>query len=290
MLRLSPRRSRVLVGLAAPLAAVIVLAGCSSNDQTSNHHSTGQPATGQRSASPAAAQVALDPPLDHLHGLHLDADGAVLAGTHTGVFEIEMSGGTTKIGTSDDDFMGLAGVPGTNELFASGHPGPSSSAPNPLGLTASVDGGRTWETRSLLGEIDFHALATDGEVLVGFDGVTGIVASTDDGVTWTPGAAMSARALAVTDAGVWATTPDGLQRSTDEGRTFAVVPDAPGLVLISAAADGSLWGVDTSGSAWRSKTGESWEQRARVGEVEAVLALDFDSAHAVTAQTLFTLG
>lgn len=254
-----------------------LLAGCSS-------------ANPAPAADSPIAKVALEPALDHLHGLHLDASGAVLAGTHTGVFQIETSGGTTKVGTSDDDFMGLAGVPGTDALFASGHPGPSSTAPNPLGLTASADGGRTWETRSLSGEIDFHALATDGEILVGFDGVTGIVASTDGGSTWTAGAAMSAAALAVTDTGVWATTADGLQRSTDAGRTFTVVPGAPALVLISAAADGSLWGVDTEGSAWRSKTGETWERRAAVGQVEAVLAVDFDSAHAVTAEALFTLG
>lgn len=291
---------RALASLAAPIAVVIGLAGCSSNEPSPNHHAAGQQPPSQQSADrqpghPAATQVALDPPLDHLHGLHLDADGAVLAGTHTGIFRIEMSGGTVKIGASDDDFMGLAGAPATNNLFASGHPGPSSSAPNPLGLTASLDGGRTWESRSLLGEIDFHALATDGQVLVGFDGVTGIVSSTDGGRTWTPGAEIDARALAVTDAGVWATTAEGLQHSTDSGRTFTAAPDAPSLVLVSAAADGSLWGLDTSGAAWRSKTGESWEKRsAALGngadQAETVLALDFDTAYAVNAETLFTLG
>ncbi|WP_038170264.1 F510_1955 family glycosylhydrolase [Tomitella biformata] len=282
---MSRLRPRALAALAIPLAAV-VLASCASAQDAPPEEA----GPGSASAHSASAQVALDPPLDHLHGLHLDADGTVLAGTHTGMFEVEMSGRTTKIGDSDDDFMGLAGVPGTNDLFASGHPGASSTAPNPLGLTASTDGGRTWETRSLLGEVDFHALATDGELLIGFDGVTGLIVSADAGTTWTPGAAMGAAALAATDGGVWAATADGLQHSADAGLTFAAVPGAPVLVRISAAADGSLWGIDTSGVAWRSKTGETWEQRDVVGPVEAVLAVDFNTAYAATAKTLYTLG
>ncbi|WP_024795010.1 F510_1955 family glycosylhydrolase [Tomitella biformata] len=282
--RTSRQRRRALAALAVPLAA-IVLASCASAQESPD----GEAGPGSASAGSATAQVVLDPPLDHLHGLHLGADGAVLAGTHTGVFEVERSGRTMKVGESDDDFMGLSGVPGTNNLFASGHPGRSSSAPNPLGLTASSDGGRTWESRSLVGEIDFHALATDGEVLIGFDGVTGLIVSKDGGSTWTPGAPMHAAALAATDSGIWAATADGLQHSLDAGRTFAVVPGAPLLVRVSAAGDGSLWGVDTGGVAWRSHNGEVWEQRDVVGPVEAVLAVDFNTAYAMTAQTLYTL-
>ncbi|MEE2062227.1 F510_1955 family glycosylhydrolase [Rhodococcus zopfii] len=274
------RWARVLV----PVAAVAVLAGC---------------ATGEQSTTPADADsstlasevpgTALEPALDHLHGLHLDSGGAVLAGTHTGLVEIADSGRTSRVGVSDDDFMGLTGAPGTDRLFASGHPGPSSSAPNPLGLIDSADGGRTWIPKSLTGEVDFHALATDGELLVGFDGVTGLLVSTDGGSSWTAGAPMAAAALAVTDAGVWAATTAGLQHSTDAGHTFTVVPDAPPLALLSAARDGSLWGIDTTGTAWRSRTGQAWEQHAVVGPVEAVLAVDFDTAYAATAQMLYPL-
>ena len=72
------RWARVLV----PVAAVAVLAGC---------------ATGEQSTTPADADsstlasevpgTALEPALDHLHGLHLDSGGAVLAGTHTGLVD-----------------------------------------------------------------------------------------------------------------------------------------------------------------------------------------------------------
>ncbi len=88
---------------------------------------------------------------------------------------------------------------------------------------------------------------------------------------------------------MWAATTAGLQHSTDAGHTFTVVPDAPPLALLSAARDGSLWGIDTTGTAWRSRTGQAWEQHAVVGPVEAVLAVDFDTAYAATAQMLYPL-
>ncbi|MEU1956065.1 F510_1955 family glycosylhydrolase [Nocardia rhamnosiphila] len=190
-----------------------------------------------------------------MHGLHLDADGTLLAGTHTGLFTVDADGRTARIGKSDDDFMGLAGSPRDNHLFASGHPGPSSSQPNPLGLIESTDGGHTWTAKSLTRKVDFHALATDGDLLIGFDGVAGLLKSTDAGASWTAGARLGATALAITDTGVWAATGQGLQHSTDGGHTFTAVPDAPVLSLLSAAADGSLWGIDTAGAAWRNCTG-----------------------------------
>ncbi|WP_280461182.1 F510_1955 family glycosylhydrolase [Nocardia carnea] len=275
----SPLRPRARA--LAPLLALTVLAGCSTTDQT---------ATTPLPTTPASVPgVELTPPLDHLHGLHLAADGTILAGTHTGLFALAADGTTTRIGASDDDFMGLTGAPGTDHLFASGHPGPSSSAPNPLGLTESTDAGRTWTPKSLTGEVDFHALATNGQLLVGFDGITGLLTSTDAGATWNTAATIAAAALAITDAGVWAATADGLQHSTDAGRSFTAVPDAPRLVLLSPGHDGSLWGIDTAGTAWRSRTGQTWEQRATVGPAEAILAVDFGTAYASTAQTLYPL-
>lgn len=282
MLR-SPLRPRAHA--LVPLAALVVLTGCSTAPQPDTTPAVPASST----ATPSVRGVTLTPALDHLHGLHLDEDGTVLAGTHTGLVELAADGRTTRVGASDDDFMGLAGVPGSDQLFASGHPGPASSAPNPLGLIESTDGGHTWTPKSLTGEVDFHALATDGELLIGFDGVTGLLTSTDGGNSWGTGATVAAAALAVTDVGVWVTTTDGLQHSTDAGLTFTVVPDAPQLALLSAAKDGSLWGIDTTGTAWRSRTGQTWEQRAVVGPVEAVLAVDVDTAYAATAEMLYPL-
>lgn len=238
---------------------------------------------------PRRATIPLNPELDHLHGLHVGADGAVLAGTHSGLIALSPSGNTSRIGTSDDDLMGLTGVPGADTLFASGHPGPSSDAPDPLGLARSVDGGATWEPRSLVGEVDFHALATDGEMLVGFDTSSGLRVSTDDGTTWTPGAELAASALAVNDGGVWAAAPGGLLVSTDGAATFTPVAGAPRLGLIAAGRDGALWGIDADGNAWRSRDGRDWEEFTRIGDVEALTALDYDTAYAATAQELHTL-
>ncbi|WP_280504227.1 F510_1955 family glycosylhydrolase [Nocardia farcinica] len=264
-----------------PLATLAVLTGCTT---------TGQPASTTVPTAPSPVPgVGLTPALDHVHGLHLTADNTVLAGTHTGLFALAADGRTARVGDSDDDFMGLTGRPGTNHLFASGHPGPSSSAANPLGLIESTDGGHTWTPKALTGEVDFHALATHGDFLIGSDGLTGLLTSTDTGTTWKNGPTVTATALAVTATGVWAATADGLQRSTDAGRTLTPAPDAPQLVLLSAGTDGSLWGIDTTGTAWRSRTGQTWEPHTVIGPVEAVLAVDFDTAYAATAQTLYTL-
>jgi hypothetical protein len=183
----------------------------------------------------------------------------------------------------------MTGVPGTGRLISSGHPGASSRMPNPLGLMSSEDGGLSWTALSLVGEVDFHALATDGRLIAGFDGVQGIRVSDDDGRTWTPGASIAAAALAMTPGTVWATTEQGLQRSSDGGRTFSVVKDAPVLRLLARGADDSLWGVDLQGYAWRSTDGAAWERRAAVGQVDAIGVADHATAYAITTEELHVL-
>ncbi|WP_396275743.1 F510_1955 family glycosylhydrolase [Gordonia sp. AC31] len=257
-----------------------VLIGCSTEEQ---------PTSPPPPATSAEMATTLTPELDHLHALHIRADGTILAGTHTGVVALTADGTTSRVGVSDDDFMGLTGVTGSDRLFASGHPGPTSSAPNPLGLVASENGGQTWTPRSVAGDIDFHALATNGQLLVGFDGINGLLVSTDDGTSWSPGAPLAAAALAITDRGVWATTPAGLQHSADDAQTFTTVPGAPALALLAAAPDGTLWGIDTADTVWRSPDGTHWEQRSTIGTVTALVARNAETAYAANAQSLYTL-
>ncbi len=233
--------------------------------------------------------MTLQPALDHVHGLLATGDGTLVAGTHSGVVAMTRAGAVTGVGPGADDLMGFTGVAGTTQLLSSGHPGTGSDLPNPLGLIASSDGGTTWTSVSLTGEVDFHALATSGDLVVGYDGRAGLLVSTDAGATFTPGARIAPAALAITPAGVWATTADGVQRSTDAGATFTSVAGAPLLVLISAGADASLWGVDTDGAAWRSPDGTTWDKRGQVGPVEALAAFDHATAYAVTADTLYVL-
>lgn len=276
---------------ALPLVLALV-AGCGSP-------STAPSAAPEPSSSPAATSsvpaatvdsVPLRTPLDHVHGLLVGSDGALLAGTHTGVVALDLDGDVTRVGDGSVDLMGFTGVPGTDRLASSGHPGPGSSLPDPVGLLASDDGGRTWRSVALQGEVDFHALAGDGRLVVGYDGRTGLLVSDDGGARFRPGAAIAPVAVALTPEGVWATTSDGLQRSVDDGASFAVVDGAPTLVLLAAGADGSLWGVDVQGRAWRSADGTGWEARGAVGRVEAIAAAGFERAYAVTAQRLDVLG
>lgn len=234
-----------------------------------------------------AVSVLLDPGLTHVHGLHSTAAGTVLAGTHSGLFAIDpQTGATSRVGDSDDDFMGLAGVSGTDVLVSSGHPGPSSGAVNPLGLRASGDGGRTWVTRSLSGQSDLHVVATDGHTLIGSDAL-GLRISGDGGATWTPGAPVAVASLTVTPTAVWAVTPTGVQRSTDGGRSF-IDARAPQLMLISGTSHG-VWGIDAAGYAWFSANGTSWQKDDYVGPVNALTAAPDGAAYAVSDRMLYTL-
>lgn len=294
--RLPIRTATALITLAAALTA------CSSGnpDQatttvraatsaTSSSPSGRSPAPSTSSGAAGVKQVALSAPVDHAHGLVVREDGSLLVGTHTGVRSVGQDGTAAKVGSGDDDLMGLTGVPGSSRLISSGHPGESSSKPNPLGLMSSKDGGRTWAAKSLAGQVDFHALATDGDLIAGLDGMEGIRTSRDGGTTWTQGAAIAAAALAITLGSVWATTERGLQRSTDNALSFTVVSGAPVLRLIAAGQDGSLWGVDLQGSAWRSRDGLAWQQRGQVGQVDAIAAADHGRAYAITASQLHIL-
>jgi hypothetical protein len=235
-----------------------------------------------------SAPVPLDAPLTHLHGLHVANKATLLAGTHSGLFSIDLAtGATARIGESDDDFMGLAGAAGTDNLVSSGHPGPSSGAPNPLGFRASSDGGQTWTTRSLSGMTDFHVLATDGRVVVGSGG-RGLQISNDGGVTWTPGADVAVGSLTITQSGVWAVTRDGVARSINGGRSFNAVTAAPPLTLISGSSRG-LWGIDTDGYVWSSADGARWDRGSRVGAVEALTTGPDGTGYAASNNALYVL-
>lgn len=267
------------LALPAAVLGTLVFAGCSSPSELSQ----------APSQAPEAPTLSLDPVVEHLHGLHVNAGGTVLVGTHTGLFAVDASGRLSRVGASDDDFMGLTGVPGSDALFSSGHPGASSSAPNPLGLRSSRDGGRTWVEESLSGEVDFHALAANPSLVVGYDGTGGLLVSSDGGSSWVRRAVGPVGALALTDTAVWAVTAGGLERSADEGQTFSVVPEAPVLTLVAGAGE-VLWGVDEDGYAWRSREGRDWERRSYVGATDALAAADYDTAYAATAASLYTLG
>ncbi|MCH9732690.1 MAG: hypothetical protein K0U84_24010 [Actinomycetia bacterium] len=139
----------------------------------------------------------------------------------------------------------------------------------------------------MAGEVDFHALAATDQVIVGFGTASGLRVSTDGGVTWSPGAALEASSLAITNSGVCAVTDAGLQFSSETARSFSAVPEAPPLAIIVGARD-TLWGVDTEGNTWQSQEGRDWRNAGSVGGVDA-LTTDATNAYSATNQTLYRL-
>ena len=246
--------------VAAVLAAALGLAGCAS------------PAAGT-TPRPATSASSSSLPGVHIHGVAATGDGStILIGTHQGVYDVSAAEPVRL--SSADDFMGLAGDP-AGTLWASGHPGPGSSKPNPLGLLRSTDGGRTWTTVSNEGVSDFHALTVTKSGLVGFDGA---LKRTSTGEAWT---AVSSSLHPAVLAGhpstdtVLATTEKGLFASRDAGATWLAVPSAP-LIQFAAFADAQrVIGVAPDGAVYSSAdAGVSWTRLGDAGKgVEAVTAV-----------------
>ncbi|WP_413248941.1 F510_1955 family glycosylhydrolase [Sinomonas flava] len=246
--------------LAAALGGALALAGCAA------------PAAGT-TAPAASAATGSSLPGGHVHGIAATGDGStVLIGTHQGVYDV--SGAEPERISAADDFMGFVGDP-AGTLWASGHPGPGSSRPNPLGLLRSTDGGRTWTAVSNEGVSDFHALTVTTSGLVGFDGV---LKRTPTGEAW---AAVASSLHPAVLAGhpsadtVLATTEKGLFASLDGGTTWLAVPGAP-LIQFAAFADARrVVGVAPDGAVYSSAdAGVSWTRLGDAGKgVEAVTAV-----------------
>lgn len=273
---------RLLVGVGAILLASIGLVACQSQ-------------SGTKSSTPSTVEVAagavpLSTELDHIHGAAIDfADGTILTGTHTGVWRIDPGGAVKKVGISDDDFMAFT-IARADRWLASGHPGPTSSSPNPLGLVESTDQGATWTAISRRGETDFHALAANGNTVIGFDGHSGLIRSQNGGKTWMYVSATQVAALAFARGRLLAVTANGLEASTDSGTTFQPIAGAPAAALLSSTA-ATVWVVDRGGRAWLSTdAGATWQPRATVGrDVGGLAAVDATRAYAITTTDLIPI-
>ena len=241
-------------------------------------------AEGDASASPSV--IELSSALDHVHAA-VYVDGRLLVGTHTGVAEVDAnSGQVTKRGASQDDFMGLAGS--SDLLVASGHPGAGSTLPDPVGLIRSTDGGETWETVSLTGEIDFHALAIDGDRVAGSATAGEILYSEDGGASWTASAQGEFTSLAWFQGQLWLADGSTLSTWVPGDAAPAAAADAAG-VLVAAATDGSLlWVLQPDGSLLASADGISWTPAGSVSEAAALTASP-DAAYVVTPDRIHVI-
>lgn len=225
-------------------------------------------------APPPSSQPTRPPDPGHIHGLAIDDSGKGWVASHTGLYELDAADDQAAaiagpVGDSRFDMMGFTVVDDT--FYASGHPGENPSgdltAPN-LGLVSSRDRGQTWQTVSLTGEADFHALtaipgdADDATELYGVDSGTGqVTASRDGGRSWVRGAELTVSSLAGDPSRpgtLYATTSVGLAISTNRGARFTIDPDAPILVYLIARPDGSFLGLGADQSLWTKPKGGVW--------------------------------
>jgi len=212
-------------------------------------------------------------PSSHVHGLTVNPDTSqVLLATHDGLFDVTKQP-ATKIGGTNDLMGFTAGKDGI--FYASGHPGPGSDLPNPLGLLKSSDGGQSWEKLSRQGQSDFHAMTATKTGIVAYDGE---LRQSADGQTWNTVAAGFAPAVLAghpdSDT-VLGTTTEGIQRSTDGGATWSLDKSGPVIQYAAFANPDEAAGVAPDGTTYYSAdAGASWTKQGRVdGEVMAIAAL-----------------
>jgi hypothetical protein len=270
------------------LVGVVVTAACGAqNGQVDDTTAGGAPSSSQ-SAEPGwiVQRLALPAGVEHVHGLLAGSDGTLVMGTHHGLYRVGSDGTATVVGATRHDLMGLVRAD-DGTLLASGHPEPGSTLADPLGLIASDDGGLTWKPRSQQGEVDFHSLAVRGERMVGLSSEA-LMFSADEGRSWTSKGPTVAWSLSIDTRDIWAAGAAGLMHSADDGATFAGVPDAPRLGLGTAANDATAWGIDLDGVVWV-RPASAWERVGTVGGVEALAAIDANTAYIVQEKSLVIL-
>lgn len=221
------------------------------------------------STAPDESAIASGYPSGHIHGMSVDpTTSRVLLATHDGLFDVTQSP-AQQVGPTID----LMGFTSTTDgtLYASGHPGPGTDLPNPVGLITSTDDGHTWKAVSRQGETDFHALAATDDGIVGHEGR---MLTSPDGHHWTiTEDDIPAYNLAGAFNGtVLATTEDGLHRSEDSGATWSVVPDAP-LLIFTALVGSTAVGITPDGTVHTSADGgQTWQRRGSLDDEPAAIA------------------
>lgn len=247
---------QLALSAATTLLAVAALPGCGNESRSSD--------------APAAVFTQPGGPGRHIHGV-LPQGPNVLVATHDGLWEAKPGDSRARrVGESRPDIMGMAAA-APQRLVGSGHPQLDEDLPPLLGLVESRDGGRSWDSVSLLGRADFHALTASDDRVYGFDETGGaFLMSVDGGRRWSrrssPGPGIVSLAVAPTDPDmVLATTERGLKKSTDAARTWAATGSERPLMitwpsahrLFSVAADGATRRSGDAGRTWRGAGGVS---------------------------------
>lgn len=198
----------------------------------------------------------------HVHGIARHPESKdVFVATHDGLFVITGADPPRFVGPAID-LMGFT-ITQSGDLLASGHPGVGTDLPQPVGLIESVDGGKTWSVRSRGGQSDFHALSASARGVLGYDGTLRV---SEDGRSWsTLPSPPDVTSLGVSPDGaqMLAATNAGLQASSTDGDSWALVPDAPALVLVAWADETQVVGTDRVGAVFSSgDAGRTWKRVA----------------------------
>jgi hypothetical protein len=256
--------------VAVPLIAAAVFAGCGGDDrQTVGPSSPDVPTAAN--GTPSSGQIATISGAGHVHGLGVNpAGGTLLIATHNGLYVLPVGAAEAEpVGDSRDDFMGFT-VIGADSYLTSGHPGPGSDQPDPLGLQASSDGGASWQSRSLLGEADLHVLRAAGTRVYGVDSSSGaFLVSSDSGRSWQQRelpAPVIDLAIAPDDPErLVVATQKGLYGSGDAGMNWrSLAADRVG--LLTWPDPGSLLMVDVAGKVMASSDGgEQFKEAGTIG-------------------------
>jgi photosystem II stability/assembly factor-like uncharacterized protein len=222
-----------------------------------------------------------EPGVEHAHGLGVDpGDGTLYAATHYGLLRISADGELTRVANRYQDTMGFE-VVGPNRFLASGHPDFREDNPPLLGLIESTDAGRTWTPLSLRGEADFHAIQSVHDRIYAYDSTSETFMVSDDGRDWDRRSRLVMRDFAVSPRDrdlVLATTESRLHRSSDGGRTWTALSQAPQLAVLGWDDVDEVVGVARDGAVHASADGGmTWSRRGDVGgKPEAMTLEDVD--------------
>ena len=276
--------------LTAILVLAAALAGCGGGDDDAAAPTPAptadavapEPADGG-GAAPFIGSLAVDP-----------ADGTVLAGTGLGLYRVKPGTKRGKPFEGDLRTPSATGAispnlvlrfTGPGELLGSGHPKDATSGlPEYLGLIRSSDGGNQWDSVSLLGKEDLHALDARGDVVAGHPvEEKKLLVSGDGGRSFEdrtpPDMPVDVDLDPADPQRIALTTADGFYVSRDGGGSWRQRDALTVETLLAWSAEGPLYRVDASGAVKASDDGgESWKDAGNAGAGPTAVTVDEDGA------------